>query len=532
MQSDASSQTARAFPPAVNVEGPTLQPAARWGDGVGDVTSAALSPDGKTVYFGVVGDAMRPDLLLDAAAPYLAVLFGVLGLLILVLGVRRVATRPQHSSKSYCRKCNYDLTPSSAPSSTPSVCPECGTSLATRPPKRGRRKARRLLPPVALAALCIVFTAALLIAPLWSGPTLRALGLGLVDPPPFVRRVLSPAVQKQSVGMSERLLSAPALGGTPTPLRTIIRMFAPLAIAPDGTSFFAGDIARGLFQYDARTGRRIQRAPMSDRVMVEVNTHSIIGFTPDGRGAYVQWSTRDMKPGVAMRISGTCGVSLWNLDTNTIQDVFSTVPWSEPPNNFPQPGPFWMQSSHPDWRFIQTPSFSQAYATKLWPVRAFTLEGKQDLASHPNIDPSGAPAFSREAGLVFTTANYGEKLVAISAKDGSIVGEITPQSRIGRFGDSLAFCELRQWLAVPDIRNTIFIRDIRAKKWIAALAFPTDCYAPRINFSDDGTTLAAVFQRNVPLNAPGTKVGGINATHDLIVWDLRQFTLQALPTPD
>ena len=39
MQPDASSQTARAVPPAVNVEGPTLQPAARWGDGVGDERS-------------------------------------------------------------------------------------------------------------------------------------------------------------------------------------------------------------------------------------------------------------------------------------------------------------------------------------------------------------------------------------------------------------------------------------------------------------------------------------------------------------
>jgi hypothetical protein len=506
-----------------------LQPAARWGDGVGDVTSAALSPDGKTVYFGVVGDAMRPDILLDAAAPYLAGLLGVLGVLILALGIRRVATRPQHSSKSYCRKCNYDLTPSPAPSTTPSVCPECGTSLASRPPTRGRRKARRLLPPVALAALSIFVAAALLIAPLWSGPALRGLGLGLVDPPPFIRSMLSPAVQKQSVGMSESLFSAPALGGNPTPLRTIIRMFGRLSVSPDGATFFAGDIARGLFQYDARTGRRIQRAPMSDRVMIDVNSHSIIGFTPDGRGAYVQWSTRDVSSGATR---GTCGVSLWNLDANTTEDVFTTVPWSEPPTNFPQPGPFWMQSNHPDWRFIQTPSFSQAYSTKLWPVVAFTPAGRQELASHPNIDPSGAPAFSREAGLVFTTTGYGEKLVAISAADGSIVGEINPQSKIGRFGDSLAFCEFRQWLAVPDIRNTIYIRDVRTKKWIAALTFPPDCYAPQMHFSDDGTALAAVFQRNVPLNAPGTNVGGINATHDLIVWDLRQLTSQALPTPD
>lgn len=530
MQPTASSPTFSSLPHAAATPGPALQPSARFGDGIGDITSAVLSPDGQTVYFGVISDALRPGLLLDAIATYLSGFSAILGVLILIVAARRINNRPQVTSKHYCRKCNYELTPATAQA----ACPECGQPLARRPPRRGRAKFLRILPPLAACGALLILACALLLSPAWSGPALGLLGLDVITPPQFILDSVRPAIRKQTIDMGERLYSAPSRGGAPAPIRLTPRSFTTLAIAPDGASIFAGTLTESLWQIDLSTGRRLRRAPLDRYMWIDVGAANILGFTPDARGAYVQWTTDTVRGGAKVPVQGSCGVSLWDLNSNTATEVFSAVPWKDPASTFnpSQPGPFWLISSHPDWHFIQTPSFLQAFTTKTWQPATYTPTRTQTLPALAEIDPSGTPAVSAKAGLVFVTSGYGRAINAISVTDGTIRSQITPTSALARFGDTLAFWKSRQWLAASDSHRSIHIRDINTSQWLVTLLLPDDCYAPKMCFSADGSSLAAVVQRNItPPSATTNPLPGSppprTTTHDLVVWDLR-----SLPAPE
>lgn len=527
MQPDSQDQSASSLPPTVIVDGPKIDPAARWGEGVGEVSCAALSPDGQTVYFGLTSNALPPEVLLYPVAPYLAALSGLVGLVILVLAVLRVVRRHQRHDRAYCRKCNYDLTPvSSTPDSAPgtTICPECGATLAAEPPVRGRSTIRRLVTPVAAAVVCGILAVALAFNLAWSAPFFRTMGVQLVPLPPMVCKVLSKPLQTLSIARRESLFEAPAFGGTPVPLCSMPMTYAGITIAPDGRSLFVGDQFDGFVQIDARTGRRLQSPPMTDRVPIGSASRPIIGFTPDGRGAYIQWLDRTPTSGGA---AGECGVSLWNLDTNKIDDLLATTPSAVPQQGWPLTNEFWLQSGGADWRIIETPSFLEVSRTSKWPLLAYTPRGREELASLAGMTPGRDAILNSKAGIVYSLSKYGKSVVAISTTNGQIEEELKPYSAFGHFGDGIALCESRQWLAVTDAStHNIYIRDLRAGRWIAELTTPEECYGARLQFAADGSAIAAVMMRGIPIGAPDPEPWEGGYPNDLVVWDLRHLSMK------
>ena len=261
---------------------------------------------------------------------------------------------------------------------------------------------------------------------------------------------------------------------------------------------------------------------MTDRVPIGSASRPIIGFTPDGRGAYIQWLDRTPTSGGA---AGECGVSLWNLDTNKIDDLLATTPSAVPQQGWPLTNEFWLQSGGADWRIIETPSFLEVSRTSKWPLRAYTPRGREELASLAGMTPGRDAILNSKAGLVYSLSKYGKSVVAISTTNGQIEEELKPYSPFGHFGDGIALCESRQWLAVTDAStHNVYIRDLREGRWIAELTTPEECYGARLQFAADGSAIAAVMMRGIPIGAPDPEPWESGYPNDLVVWDLRQLS--------
>src|SRR5262249_15444485 len=146
---------------------PTLSPAHEIAfPNSNQIYSVDFSPDGRTVYCLVDGQSI--DLWALAVAHWPEYLGGLLAILVVIYLVflGRVLGRRQVRDEPHCRRCNYNLI-AHAPDSVKrrserqlpepdTLCPECGTDLAKRHPRRGRSTRRRILVPTSIILVLIL----------------------------------------------------------------------------------------------------------------------------------------------------------------------------------------------------------------------------------------------------------------------------------------------------------------------------------------------------------------------------------------
>jgi hypothetical protein len=469
----------------------------------------AFSPDGARLY------ASYPMPVIDvwslAVSLWPELLGGVLALLTivtLVLLLRR-RSRRQSAGAPHCRRCNYDLSAHAAaerglafPPGT--KCPECGSDLARRPPRRGRSFRRRAAIPLALWTGAAAAYAALFIAGVprvnaasawldWSSAALARLAA----------RWSSPWLSRR-VTQGEQIAQYDTATGSFT--RTLLthrdRTFSDLAVSPDGAALLTWG-AKGVKAFSTLTGRRISSAALPG-YPGDVGYPFVLGFTPESAHAFVSWIDRDR---------GLCGVSRVNIRSGAAQTLVSTT--HSPPGSTPRGSPwgrhFVMISSDPPV-FVSYPHFMESYASK-----RFTLRVHDARVPDREIEVSVLPdltswvAIVRDAKLgpvARTIAEYGQSITGtvISTGDPAPTFRTTmgPSGRLDVSPDSATLA--------GGANNAVQLVSAADGKPARTLPLPPQLYAPSPKFSPDGKWLAANCQKN--LGAPP------NFTHEIVLWRL------------
>ncbi len=192
-------------------------------------------------------------------APDIALLTLPITLLVTLIALRLVVLRPRHPGRSYCARCNYDLTPAPITATQPTPitlarCPECGVETATRPPIPGQLIIRRVGPVLAIALILFIAACSVIIFRVERAPP------GLLSqspwPAPFVGNVF-PALRfiktEPPWGRGGMLLAHSITTGEliATPISRDNATFQEPALAPDG-----GMIALSIFE-PGTTGYRL-----------------------------------------------------------------------------------------------------------------------------------------------------------------------------------------------------------------------------------------------------------------------------------
>lgn len=490
----------------------------------GGVQSVAFSPDGGTLYvhYHVLTIDAWPLLV-----AYWPEIFGAaLGLLTLLAALVfwRIRRRPQGRGVPHCRRCNYDLSSHVRASgqgrwarfvAPPGArCPECGVDLGRRAPRRGRGVLRRSGPVLAFWLI-----AAAAYGSLWAfGVPRQGWVGGWFD---WSSSGLAAAAQRRQIGWLTRLARPtdrvvavdPVSGET---LRTVTTRrwstYTGLRIAPDGASLFLIDGPSRVVRVSIRTGRRIGAFNAPGNVTVDVRGDTVIGFSPDGRTAYVQWIDQD---------HAISGVSAWNLDTGEHGTLVQTAAYRR---HDARPTSVWGRQFLPRGaadppRFVSWPNFMEAHPTKRFILRLHepgAAESEVEPRPMPNV--TARPVITPDGRHLFVTLGYGESILGIDLGTGRSLGQLAP-GRFIYFADQLALDATGRLLAVPTSPDSVLIRDIQAKRWIANLHCPAGLFAPDPVVSTGGGWVAAVCQKNLKtINAVRTATPPY--THEVVLWRL------------
>ncbi len=474
------------------------------------VLSMVLAPDGSTAWYATSTPVASLSSLLHIASLWIFFGYIFLSLTILLIVRLRIRRRPRTIGRLYCRRCNYDLTDSPAAQ----ACSECGVHLSKRRPVRGRSRPARMIP--------VVLTGIVLSLPLFWIRTPELLSpkvCGVLDtywiPVPDSLTSRWPQLQtRRLVQRGEQIRKLNLSTGRDRTLFSLSRTFADLTISPSGRKLMMqSKDGMGLALYDAPTGRTLAsyQTNLSRPPGMGFTKPLAIAFTPDERGVYFQWTG-----GIRLE---KFGISLWDSRNSSVTTIFSKESWLAQ-RNVGAPGTFTPTSMGQSPAFLYTPSFMQQLQEKQLANSLINSGTEMPLAPLKSVSPDCSPAVSMSEGLAFFVDETTSKVIALDLATGEPAGSL-PGPVLGLWS-LLAFCEERQWLAVPAVSGSIFIRDIRRKEWIAQLTLPKGSYTPNPRFSADGSKLCAVVQRNLDsgTRAPGNPVSPASMTHDGVVWDL------------
>ena len=184
-------------------------------------------------------------------APDIALLTLPITLLVTLIALRRVVLRPRRPGRSYCARCNYDLTPAPITAAHPTPitlarCPECGVETAARPPIPGQLIIRRVGPILAIALILFIAACGVIITRVERAPP------GLLSqspwPAPFVGRFVpalrfiktEPPWGRGGMLLAHSITTSELIA---TPISRENAIFQEPALAPDG-----GMIALSIFE--------------------------------------------------------------------------------------------------------------------------------------------------------------------------------------------------------------------------------------------------------------------------------------------
>jgi hypothetical protein len=502
--------------------------------------SAAFAPDGEALYvhLGVQAVNLWPSLV----ALWPEALGGVVVLATLALAwvVFRRHRNRQIKGMPHCRRCNYELTPQVRPrdesDSTGSLfpftwspgvmCPECGTGLDQARPVLGRGLARRVAPTFAVW-LCIVLGYGSMFAlgvPRrgWVSEWLDLSSTWLVShADSWAIRWLSPRVDS-----CDRVIEVdPATGAQ----RRIVATrwgysVFELTLTPDGSTLFLSGGRDSLLAIDVQSGRALNRVRLPGQAGVEHRRPAVIGFSPDGTDAYVQWwNIAENKSGVSRWIwrTGTSAATLVEEAGYVDGQAGRASNW---PRGFVLRDHRGTTDSSPSPRFVSVPNFMESFPTKSFVMRVH--EGgslARDMSVLPLPDHLSDPAVTLDGSTAILPSEYGSHVSGFDLDTGSMIGSIAAPDPA-----TAGQCVLsrgNRYLVTDGIKGTC-VRDTELKKWILSLHPPSGLYAPSSTVSADGRWVAAVCQGHTT-----TPTGQRGYVHRVVVWDLGDRRLVEGPEP-
>lgn len=487
------------------------------------IRSIAFAPDREVLYVHYTVRVIDAWSLLVHYWPEL--LGGVVAVatLLLLIVAWRIRRRTQTKGAPHCRRCNYDLSPQIARDTDNrfavpdgSRCPECGVILTKRRPIRGRLTVRRVAPLLVTWLTLAGAYGAMHLAGLprdGRASTWYDLSSSLLAEFATDRNIafLRPRVVRGDRIVEVRL----ATGETARTVATRrSETWSELAVTPDGAGLILrGDEFGTLQLISTRTGRRLARVtlPEPDSPLASRN-RSVIGFSPDGTTAYVQW---------AGRVKAICGVSAWNLRTGELSTVAQTASYIDhsiaPPAPYGRPFLLRGGVSTGPAQFLSIPSFIEAYSTEQFILRFHDQPSTGDerpLPINPSPDPSQDPALSSDGCLLFVVSQLEDEIFSVDLQSREIVATLSSGGASHRFHSHLLLSNDSRLLLVGAYPATLLVRDINTERWLAALQYPADLYAPTPSISPDNRWVAAIVQG--PSNSTGFR-------HELVIWNLAEI---------
>jgi hypothetical protein len=485
---------------------------------VGDLYSAALSPDGSLLYVLVHGAFVDVGAVVAQYWPeWGAAGAGLLALPLLIVFIRRLR-REQRDGEPYCRRCNYNL---SARTPDQSRCPECGVELAKRTPVRGRRAWKRAAPW--LAALLVVLGAygalwafrvprgAAWLNPGWAS----ASALKLVD-----RKGLEWLKQYRKQGDVVIEVDASTGERRRTVCGRASSTYFHLVMTPDGSGFYLirAD-GNGVDLISTRTGAAratfqpappmrlspAKGAPSRGDFCSEVGGNAIIGHTADGSAILSYWSDS----------SAVASATVWNPATGEVTHVASTPAYidNRSGRSYCTGRQFVRVGRVEPVQVISVPLFMEAFPTKSFEVRWFDWAGNQtrtvDLKT--TVSPHGLPAVMPDGQLAIFAEQYGKSLISLDLNTGEEAGRVDLDN-IGLLSPVLAPDGIRLLVGGMRGMRAIQVRDVQRREWTSSLASPTGFYGPRAITSPTAGRAAAVFQ--------GPQKGPAKWTFCAAIWDI------------
>ncbi len=492
------------------------------------VHSAAISPDGKTVYAHMWVEGFNAW---AAVVYYWPELLGaVAGILAILLAawIARVAGRRRRPGEMHCRRCNYCLTGLSSllgtERSRESRCPECAADLARRAPIRGTAMWRRLAAPIAMLTLVAGGYGSL-----WALGASRSGSAQTWFRWPNKRvetwlTARSAALAKRCSRPWDRIV---AVDVASRHVRTVWQRVGgmghlELRLRPDGGALFVeGRGPRWLLEeIDSRSGRTLARMPRpapgaSFGDSGPFPPRGIAGFSPDGAKVFVAFVDSDR---------GKTGVAAWAPRTGETrvlleEDAF-VVSRGGGRSAIRR---FHVLGDGGSRRFLSGPGFMEAFQSKRYVVRVHENGAMREMVVSPPLRRDGQAAVAPISTPLTVTPDGSTAIVpalmqilCIDLETGESLPELSEfefDSMIDPSDNGLVLEPSGRMLYAPEHRG-IRVRDMFRHEWVGSLRMPSNLIAPEMYIAADGRSMVVI---------PFGSNGGVGAgpfIHHLLVYDL------------
>lgn len=475
-----------------------------------EVQGIMFDPDGVTAYVHLHAQSINVWDMLLSVMPWIMLAVGVIVILItLRVGYRRIKDK-DIVGRFYCGKCGYEL----QTQEPRCVCPECGVDPADRTPRAGKRLLRRLALPVVTVVITLIVGSVASVASQWapkdvlSWPSQRlaemAVEKGWSRLDPFLRKGDWIRRFNLETGQFGR-----------TVLRRSSLTYGRMTVSPDGSSFYRFSY-RGagprVERINIASGRAVGRLPLPDGSRAHIHASLVISHERDGKDAMVFYMHEPTKKHRLIR---------WDIETDTHTVVFEEQAWV-PGSGYPVERVLIPVSPETGGVYLSTPTFMESYDRRLHEFRLLDASGTiVRTIERTGYGYDGGPVVTQDGQWMFNLGTYGAPIIADNPSTGESRGTLSLEDPL-QTSSTLTMA--------PDDRHlllsyeSVYVRDIRAKRWVAKLVGAEGTFAAEPFLSADARWHAVVSQRR-PTAAEAAR--GVQYAHDLVIWDVSQLGMGA-----
>lgn len=285
-------------------------------------------------------------------------------------------------------------------------------------------------------------------------------------------------------------------------MRTLREYPLQMKMAPDGRHLVIASDPTTLRWVEAKSGR-VKRTITARELRTSHNSDCIVGFESRQEGTWVYFAE-------ASRADERSRLVRWNPRTGEQVVVIDEPATSvAPPANAP-PTVFARKYALLHWpegvATVSAPDFMSAdRGGGAYPltIRAPEGTGGAILRTIPIKDDfvmMSPLVATHDGSSVFLTA-MSRGIIGVDARTGEELGRLTA-GLLDNIGDVFAISAEGTHLLVPVFRESIMVRDMAQRRWVARLKYPEPFIAPWVSSSRDGRWVAAV-----PFKAMGGRAG-------------------------
>lgn len=489
------------------------------------INAVQFSLDGQTAYCLVDGQSV--DLWAAGVNRWPEVLGGALGvvLLIYLLVVARVRRHPQARGQPHCRRCNYNVVSQAPDSVAPkqtrvvppvgTLCPECGTDLSKRHPRRGRSLGRRLAAPTALLLILVIGYVWLHIAGYSRGGKLaKSVGIWSTLVDDYTEKHQPPWLLAHRIRVFRIMTVDTESGRITGQLRT--QRGVPsggMKLSPDGR-FLALAEGNQLQWISVRSGR-VVASTSGGSFRATVGDEFIAGFGGSSDDPWVYYGATDQAAALSRLLK-------WRPRTGEQKVVIEEpafVAKAGGRGNSALTRRYAILHRADGIATVSAPDFMQSYdeSSYVITVRAPAEQGAVVERTIPVVEPhvEMSPILASPDGETLYLCSMRSGVIGVSLRTGEYKKVAAPsmfESSNGEF----TLAANGQRVYIPVHAQSILVKDLVTQRWLGRLSFPTPFIAPHVFESPDGRWLAAT-----PFKSTGTARGPY--THELFLFDLTKL---------